>query len=100
MIAVSRSLSEYTGFPSSPRNSKHHRIPDQVRRLLDHLSLAGESADFVLVAAEGEPRDGTDSRIPSLLMRPPAQLDEVLEIECLAHAGSPIRRRWLSTFVP
>ena len=33
-------------------------------------------------------------------MRPPTQLDEPLEIECLAHAGSPIRRRWLSTFEP
>ena len=100
MIAVSRSLSEYTGFASSPRNSNTIGSLDQVGRLLGHLSLAVESADSILVATEGEPRDGTDSRVPSLLMRPPAQLGEPLEIECLAHAGSPIRLRWLSTFVP
>ncbi len=34
---------------------QHHRVLDQVRRLLDHLSLAGEAADLMLVAAEGEP---------------------------------------------
>ena len=34
---------------------QHHRILDQVRRLFDHLSLAGETANLVLVAAEREP---------------------------------------------
>ena len=81
MIAVSKIALGIHRIALQPEELQHHRILDQVRRLLDHLSLAGESADFVLIAVEGEPRDGTDSRIPSLLMRPPAQLDEALEIE-------------------